>query len=179
MSYSTDSCYLDLSNVPWQIPVRNVEEQSREICHNLCRQMSRLFCANTFPRGDEFKEAQRPHSLNWRVITKTTTNTKTFSQFSQSERIVESVIKGMSIIIFGKKPTYAGQPARLTIVTDCQIRYKNTNSVIVTLSTQGGRADATRLGPRSPVRHWLHRRLSHREQHKGKKADWEQKIEEK
>ena len=169
MSYSTDSCYLDLSSVPWQITVRNMIEQSSEICQNHCRQMSRLFCANTFPRGDDFKETQRPHSLIWKVITKT----KTFSHFSQSGF---NQRESMSITVFGTKPPYAGQPARLTIVADCQIRYKNTNSEIVTLSTQVGRADATRLGPRSPVRHWLHRRLSHREQHKGKEADWREIV---
>ena len=59
----------------------------------------------------------------------------------------------MSITVFGTKPPYAGQPARLTIVAECQISYKNTNSEILPLSTQGGRADATRLGPRGPVRH--------------------------
>ena len=172
MSYSTDSSYLDLSSVPWQITVKNMKEQSREICHNHCRQMSRLFCANTFPRGDDFKETQRPHSLIWKVITKT----KTFSHFSQSGFTQR---ESMSIIVFGTKTPDVSQPARLLIVTDCQIRYKNTNSEIVALSTQGGRADATRLGPRSPVRHWLRRGLSHREQHKGKEGGWEQKIEEK
>ena len=78
------------------------------------------------------------------------TKTKTFSHFSQSGF---NQRESMSITVFGTKPPYAGQPARLTIVTDFQIRYENTNSEIVTLSTQGGRADATRLGPRGPVRH--------------------------